>query len=76
MTEDVVAFFNQQTNRNLTPLFDQYLRQAALPVLELRFAEGGVAYRWKAGAKDFAMPIKVGRRAAWQTIQPTAEGRR
>ena len=29
MTEDVVAFFNKQTGRNLTPIFDQYLRHAA-----------------------------------------------
>ena len=32
MTEDVVAYFNQQTGMNLTPIFDQYLRHAALPV--------------------------------------------
>jgi aminopeptidase N len=73
MTEDVVAFFNAQTGKNLTPIFDQYLRQAALPVLELRFANGSVDYRWKAETQGFAMPIKVGRRGQWQTIKPTAE---
>ncbi len=73
MTEDLVQFFNAQTGQNLTPIFDQYLRQAALPVLELRFAAGSVDYRWKAATKGFAMPIKVGRRAQWQTIKPTAE---
>jgi aminopeptidase N len=75
MTEDVVRFFNEKTGRNLTPIFDQYLRQAALPVLELRFQEneGSVAYRWQAGGKEFAMPVKVGRKTAWQTIQPTTE---
>ncbi|HZF38317.1 MAG TPA: M1 family metallopeptidase [Blastocatellia bacterium] len=74
MTEDVVAFFNQQTGKNLTPIFDQYLRRAALPTLELQFQENGdVSYRWKTDAKDFAMPVKVGRRANWQVIQPTTE---
>jgi aminopeptidase N len=73
LTEDVVRFFNAQTGRNLTPIFDQYLRHAALPVLELRFDEGGVAYRWQAAVKEFAMPLKVGRRGQWQTIRPTAE---
>src|SRR5262249_5794661 len=73
MTEDVVAFFNQQTGKNLTPLFDQYLRRAALPALELRFEEGGVSYRWKTDIKDFAMPVKVGKRTDWQIIQPTTE---
>lgn len=73
MTEDVVAFFNQQTGQNLTPIFDQYLRHAALPVLELRPAEDGIAYRWKADVKDFAMPIKVGKRDSWFTLRPTTE---
>src|SRR5262245_27429280 len=39
MTEDVVAFFNKQTGKNLTPVFDQYLRHTAIPVLELKFDE-------------------------------------
>lgn len=75
MNEDLVAFFNKQTGKNLTPIFDQYLRQAALPVLELRFqaSDGSISYRWKAAVKEFAMPVKVGRRANWQTIQPTTE---
>lgn len=73
MTEDVAQFSNAQTGKNLTPIFDQYLRQAALPVLELRFANGSVDYRWKAEAKGFAMPIKVGKRGQWQTIKPTME---
>jgi aminopeptidase N len=75
MTEDVVQFFNEQTGKNLTPIFDQYLRQPALPVLELRFQENdsGVAYRWKAEVKEFAMPVKVGRKTDWQLIQPTTE---
>ncbi len=75
MTEDVVAFFNKGTGKNLTPIFDQYLRHSALPVLELKFQEsdGSVSYRWKADVKDFAMPIKVGSKAKWQTIQPTTE---
>src|SRR5262249_37061860 len=73
LTEDVVDFFNRQTGKNLTPIFDQYLRRAALPTLELQFQESGVSYRWKTDVKDFAMPVKVGRKDNWQVIQPTAE---
>ncbi len=73
-TDDMVKFFNEQTGKNLTPLFDHYLRQTALPVLELKFQENNkVAYRWKADVKAFAMPVKVGHKTNWQTIQPTAE---
>ena len=75
MTEDLVRFFNKETGRHWTPIFDQYLRYAALPTVELEFDEaaGTVSYRWKADEKDSAMPIRVGKAGAWQTIQPTNE---
>jgi hypothetical protein len=75
MTEDVVAYFNEQTGKNLTAVFDQYLRHAALPVLELKFDadKGEVAYRWKADEKGFNLPVRVGSPDKWQLITPTTE---
>ena len=75
MTEDVVAWFNQQTEMNLTPIFDQYLRHTAIPVLELKFdpAAGTVAYRWKVDEPKFDMPVRVGEKDHWQTIHPAVE---
>jgi aminopeptidase N len=75
LTEDVVQFFNQETGKNLTPIFNEYLRHAAVPTLELKFDGPAktVAYRWKAGEKDFAMPVRVGTPGAWQIIQPATE---
>jgi aminopeptidase N len=75
MTEDMARFFNQETGKNLTPIFDQYLRHADLPTLELTFddADGAVSYRWKVDEKDFAMPIRIGKPGAWQVIYPTTE---
>jgi aminopeptidase N len=71
-TEDVVQFFNTQLGRNLTPVFDQYLRRAELPVLELTFPEPGtLAYRWRADERAFAMPVRIGTKGAWQVIEPT-----
>ena len=88
MTEDVVAYFNQKTGKNLTPIFDQYLRHTAIPTLELKFdeGEGTVSYRWKADEPGFAMPVRVGTRGPladsskpptdWQTMKtPLAERR-
>jgi len=75
LTEDMVRFFNARLGRDLTPIFDQYLRRTDLPVLELAFneKESTVAYRWRADERNFAMPIRVGDRAHWQTIQPTTD---
>jgi len=73
MTEDIVAWFNQKTKMNLTPVFDQYLRHTAIPKLELKFDEtaGSVSYRWKVDEPGFAMPVRVGTKEHWQTIRPT-----
>jgi aminopeptidase N len=73
-TEDAITFFNKETGKNLTPIFDQYLRHTALPVLELQFAEGAgrVSYRWKPEAQGFTMPVKVGTAGNWTTIHPTS----
>lgn len=69
--EDVVKFFNKNTGKDLTPLFDEYLRYATIPTLELKFGDKAVEYRWVTNEKAFAMPVKVGRRDHWQVIKPT-----
>jgi aminopeptidase N len=72
MTEDVVGYFNARLGRDLTPIFDQYLRRKDLPTLELAFQPDGVlAYRWKADEHAFAMPVRIGAKGDWTVIQPT-----
>jgi aminopeptidase N len=75
MTEDIVAYMNQYTGMNLTPIFDQYLRHTGIPTLELRFDEskGTVSYRWKADVKGFAMPVAVGAPGKWQIVKATEQ---
>jgi aminopeptidase N len=75
MTEDVVAYFNQSTGMDLTPIFNQYLRRTAIPTLDLKFDEsaGTVAYRWKVDEPAFVMPVRVGREGSWQIIEGTTQ---
>lgn len=75
MTEDMVSFFNARLKRDLTPIFDQYLRRTAVPTLELDFTTtpGSIRYRWKADEAGFNMPVKVGKPDAWQVVTPTTE---
>ena len=75
LTEDIVAYCNQHTGMNLTPIFNQYLRHAQIPRLELLFGEapGMVMYKWRADEEDFAMPIRVGTPDHWQIIHPTTK---
>ncbi|MGH9931399.1 MAG: M1 family aminopeptidase, partial [Pyrinomonadaceae bacterium] len=73
MTEDIVTYFNNKTGMNLTPIFDQYLRHTAIPVLELKFTNGMVSYRWKVDEPTFSMPVRVGAKDRWQIIRPTTQ---
>jgi aminopeptidase N len=75
MTEDVAQYFNQQTGMDLTPIFNQYLRHTAIPMLELKFdgEKGTVQYRWKVDEPGFNMPVRVGEKDKWQIIKPTTE---
>ncbi|MFO1050841.1 MAG: M1 family metallopeptidase [Planctomycetota bacterium] len=75
LTEELVAFVDRQLGADLTPIFDEYLRHAALPVLEMKYdaAAKTVSFRWQADEPAFAMPIKVGRAGEWTTVHPTRE---
>jgi aminopeptidase N len=75
MTEELVQYMNQKSGMNLTPIFDQYLRHTAIPTLDLQFddAKGTVSYRWIADEPQFKMPVRVGKKDAWQIITPTME---
>ena len=72
-TGDVIAYFNQHTGMDLTPIFDQYLRYPHIPTLDLLFGEspGLVMYKWNANVDSFAMPVRVGEPGHWQIIHPT-----
>ena len=72
-----MAFFEQHTGKDLTALFNEYLRHAAIPTLELRFGPGSgeVSYRWRADEAGFNMPVRVGQKSHWLLIHPTAEWR-
>jgi aminopeptidase N len=77
MTTDVEAFFSRHTGQRLRPIFDEYLRHAAIPTLELRFDDAGsVSYRWLAQETAFAMPVRVGPKNRWQIIHPTTSWQR
>ena len=61
---DVVNYFNQKTGIDLSPVFDQYLRHAKIPVLQYNVKKEGIntyifSYRWKTDTKDFAMPFFI-----------------
>ncbi len=70
-TENVVAYFNSETGKQLTPIFDQYLRHSAIPSLEMKIKNGKLQLRWNADEAKFAMPIGIKVNGKEVRITPT-----
>jgi aminopeptidase N len=58
-TQQVEDFFNEPIATNLQPVFDQYLRETAIPELQLKQEGATISFRWKADVQNFTMPVDV-----------------
>jgi len=74
-TEEVIQFFSQSLNKDLSAFFKQYLFYKNIPELVFKSdsQSNKVKYKWNVNVKDFDMPveIKVGNTYKW--IFPKAE---
>ena len=73
--QQIENYMSEQTGLNLKPVFDQYLGDTRIPVLEYRLVAGGIQYRWTNGVAGFAMPVRIclGESGPYRQIQPTAQ---
>jgi len=73
-TQEIEAYISQYAHRDLSKVFDQYLRSTKIPVLSFQSNGDKISYRWGNCVKGFNMPVKVyvgGLPAQW--ITPTDE---
>ena len=73
--EQIEQYISKQTGIDLKPVFNQYLRDVRIPVLEYRLTAGGFQYRWANCVAGFVMPVRIclGQSGPYQSIQPTAQ---
>jgi len=57
--QQVIDYFNRESGRDFTKVFDQYLRHPSLPTLEIRFEDGKTLARWVSEVKKFDMPVRA-----------------
>jgi aminopeptidase N len=57
--DQVVNYINEQSGKNLLPVFDQYLHYKNLPTLEFSTQDGKLLSRWIADVQGFTMPVLV-----------------
>ena len=81
-TQQIEEYISRYAHKDLSKIFDQYLRTIKVPVLEYRMenqagADKGLTYRWTNCVKGFDMPLKVsaeGKPEEW--IRPTEDWQR
>jgi aminopeptidase N len=56
---DIQNYINKASGIDFTPVFNQYLRSTAIPVLEYKFEDKNLVYRWTNCNSDFNMPVRV-----------------
>jgi len=51
---------SEQSGKDLSKIFDQYLRTTMIPVLEYKFTGDNMSYRWTNCVAGFNMTVKLG----------------
>ncbi len=57
--KDVEAFMSEYSGKDLSRIFDQYLRESGLPRLEIKKGAKKLSYRWTDCVAGFNMPVLV-----------------
>jgi aminopeptidase N len=70
-SKDVEAYFSKQSGKDLSEIFDQYLRTIKIPVLEYKIKGDNLSYRWANCINGFAMPVRLEGSNEW--LKPTNE---
>ena len=68
-TKDVEDYFSKQSGKDLSKIFDQYLRTIKIPVLEYKIQGDNISYRWNNCIEGFNMPVQLERSGEW--LNPT-----
>lgn len=58
-TQDVLDFFSNEFNQDLSPIFEQYLEKIAIPKLVIEVSKNNFKYKWKTETDGFNMPIEI-----------------
>ncbi|TMI61986.1 MAG: M1 family metallopeptidase [Bacteroidetes bacterium] len=58
-SKQVEEYFSKMAKKDLSKIFDQYLRTKNVPVLEWKITGDKISYRWTNCVKGFNMPVRM-----------------
>lgn len=72
-TEQIENYISKTSGLDLSAFFNQYLRDARIPVLEYKINNQQLSYRWTNTVADFEMPVLVSISGDEQWLYPKTE---
>lgn len=70
-SKDVEEYFSKKAGKDLSKIFDQYLRTTKIPALEYKLSDKAISYRWTNCIDDFNMPVKIKDQKGETWLSPT-----
>jgi len=70
-TKDIEKYFSDKSGKDLSKVFDQYLRHTQIPVFEYKIERNKLSYRWSDCISGFNMPVKVFNKDREIWLKPT-----
>jgi aminopeptidase N len=70
-SKDIENYIIQKSGKDLSKLFDQYLRTTKIPTLEYKIQGDKLSYHWANCIDGFNMPVKLANSKEW--LKPTTE---
>ena len=78
-TNQIESYMSEQSGKDLSKIFDQYLRTTKIPELEYKYTGDNMYYRWSNCVQGFNMPVKLDgiddwlkATTEWKTVAVTA----
>ena len=70
-SKDVEEYFSKKAGKDLSKIFDQYLRTTKIPALEYKLSDKVISYRWTNCITGFNMPVKIKDQKTETWLSPT-----
>lgn len=70
-SQQIEQYINGKVGKDLSKIFNQYLRTTQIPVFEYSIKDGTLRYRWTNAVDGFDMPLKIGTGDSSIWISPT-----
>ncbi len=67
-SKEVETYISKRSGKDLSKIFDQYLRNTSIPVLEYKTEGDKISYRWQQAVEGFNMPVQLPSTGQWLPV--------